>query len=145
MLSSGSGTTVLSKEELKKLLPKKPELDSQLMDKLKKIGEDILLFCMTLPTILIQVIFAMIDVIWSKLKIITSVIPLGGMFPLSLLPAAIDATPKILKLIKVLPGMVVDCVKGLLMDKLWEAMALAFPTPNIDLDSLNAMADDINE
>jgi hypothetical protein len=100
---------------------------------------------MTLPTLLIQVIFAMIDVIYSKLKIITSVIPLGGMFPLSLVSAAITATPKILQLIKVLPGMMYDLLKGVIMDKLWESMAMAIPKPNIDMDSLNALADEINE
>lgn len=103
------------------------------------------MFCMTLPTLLIQVIFAMIDVIYSKLKIITSVIPLGGMFPLSLVSAAITATPKILQLIKVLPGMMYDLLKGVIMDKLWESMAMAIPKPNIDMDSLNALADEINE
>lgn len=128
-----------------KILPKKPELDPTLKDKALGIMSDVTLFVMTLPTLLIQVIFAMIDVIYSKLKIITSVIPLGGMFPLSLLPAAIDSTPKILTLMKTLPGMLWDCVVGLIKDKLWEAMALAFPKPNIDTDSLVALAEDINE
>jgi hypothetical protein len=66
------------------------------MTKVNKIYDDIMVFCISLPTILVNLIFAMIDVIYSKLKIITSVIPLGGMFPLSLLPSAIDAGPKIL-------------------------------------------------
>lgn len=144
-LASGSGQPTLTKEEIMKLVPRKPEPDPTLADKIKKIGEDILLFCMTLPTLLIDVIFAMIDVIYSKLRIITSVIPLGGMFPLNLLPAAIDAGPKIRALIKVLPGLVYDMVKGLIMDKLWEAMALGFPKPNLDMDTLNSLADDINE
>ena len=146
VLQSGSGAaTSLSKEDIMKLVPKKPELDPTLLDKLKAIGDDVMMFCMTLPTLLIQVIFAMIDAIYSKLKIITSIIPLGGMFPLNLVPAAITATPKILSLIKVLPGMMLDLAKGIIMDKLQEAMALAFPIPNIDMESLTAMADDINE
>ena len=109
------------------------------------ILNDVVLFVMTLPTLLIQVILAMIDVIYSKLKIITSIIPLGGMFPLSLLPAAIDSAPKILTLMKTLPGMMKDCVVGLIKDKLWESMALAFPKPNIDANSLLALAEDIKE
>lgn len=145
MMSSKSGPNKLTKEEIKKLIPKKPELDPTFVSKLTKIKDDIIAFCMTLPTILIQVIFAMIDVIYSKLNIITSVIPLGGMFPLSLLPAAIEATPLILKLIKVLPGLIYDCVKGLIMDKLAEAMALAMPKPNFDPSTLAALAEDINE
>lgn len=67
MLSSGSGGGKISKEDLKKLVPKKPELDPQLLTKLTGIGNDIMTFCMTLPMTLIQVIFAMIDVIYSKL------------------------------------------------------------------------------
>ena len=87
----------------------------------------------------------MLDLIYSKLKIIMSIIPLGNLFPLSLVPAAITATPKILKLIMVLPGMIGDLLWGILKDKFWEAMALAFTPPNIDMESLNALADDIAE
>ena len=87
----------------------------------------------------------MLDMIYSKLKIIMSVIPLGNLFPLSLVPAAITASTKIVPLIMTLPGMIFDLVVGILKDKLWEALALANPVPNIDTKSLNALAEDINE
>lgn len=67
------------------------------------------------------------------------------MFPLSLVPAAISAGPKIATLIQVLPQMMWDLVKGIVQDKLAEAMATAFPIPNIDPESLVALADDISE
>lgn len=145
-LQSGSGQeTTLTKEEIKKLVPNKPDLPTQLVDKLMKIKDDLIMFCMTLPTILIQVIFEMINVIYSKLKIITSVIPLGNFFPLSLIDAAITATPKIMSLIKVLPGLMQDAILGMLKEKFAEAMALAFPKPNIDMASFNALTEDIEE
>ena len=147
LTSASGGGSSLSKEDLKKFIEqfKKPEIPSDLMTKVNKIYDDIMVFCITLPTILVNLIFAMIDVIYSKLKIITSVIPLGGMFPLSLLPSAIDAGPKILQLIKVMPGMVYDCVIGILKDKWAECMALGMRTPQIDLESLQASIDDIAE
>jgi hypothetical protein len=128
--ASGGGSS-LTKEELKKFIEqyKKPEIPSDLMTKVNKIYDDIMVFCISLPTILVNLIFAMIDVIYSKLNIITSVIPLGGMFPLSLISAAITAGPKILQLVKVMPGMVYDCILGILKDKWAECMALGMRKP----------------
>lgn len=51
------------------------------------------------PTMLINIIVQMLNVIWSKLKIITSIIPLGNMFPLNLIPAIIEFTPKFFDLL----------------------------------------------
>jgi hypothetical protein len=45
----------------------------------------------------------------------------------------------------VLPGLICDCGRGLIMDKLAEAMALAMPKPNFDPSTLAALAEDINE
>jgi hypothetical protein len=147
LLSGSAGGGSMSKEDLKKFIAqyKKPTLPPDLMEKINKIYDDILTFCISLPTILSNLIFEMINVIYSKLKIITSVIPLGGMFPLSLIDAAIAAGPKILQLVKVMPGMVFDCVKGILIDKWTEAMALGNLKPNIDAASLQALTEDIAE
>lgn len=147
LTSASGGGSSLTKEELKKFIEqyKKPEIPSDLMTKVNKIYDDIMVFCISLPTILVNLIFAMIDVIYSKLNIITSVIPLGGMFPLSLISAAITAGPKILQLVKVMPGMVYDCILGILKDKWAECMALGMRKPQIDLGSLQAVMDDIAE
>ena len=88
-LSGGSGSSTLTKEELKKKFPQKPEVPPKLKEKANGVISDVTQFCMTLPTLLIQVVFSMLDMIYSKLQIIMSVIPLGNLFPLSLVPAAI--------------------------------------------------------
>jgi hypothetical protein len=131
LTSASGGGSSMTKEELEKFIKqyKKPDIPSDLMIKVNKIYDDIMVFCISLPTILSNLIFEMINVIYSKLKIITSVIPLGGMFPLSLVDAAITAGPTILKLVKVLPGMVYDCVAGIIKDKIAECMALGMRKP----------------
>jgi len=146
MLQAGSGSSSsVSKEELEKILKKGlPTLDGKILDKISAIKDDVIMFCMTLPTLLVQIIFNMINVIYSKLKIITSIIPLGGFFPLSLVPAAITATPKILALIKTLPGLLYDMIVGIIKQKIAEAMALAKPgPPQIPRDALYALANNI--
>lgn len=145
MMRSGSGSSTLTREELEKTFPEKPEVPPKLKEKVNSIGNDIIQFCMTLPTLLIQVVFSMLDLIYSKLKIIMSIIPLGNLFPLSLVPAALTATPKICKLIMVLPGMIIDLLWGILKDKFWEACALANTSPWIDKESLTSLAEDIAE
>lgn len=64
----------------------------------------------------------MLDLVYSKLKMIMSLLPLGGMFPLSLVPTAIQAVPKVMTMMKVLPEIVCRIVIGLLKDKFWEAL-----------------------
>ena len=93
--------------------------------------------------ILINLIFAMIDVIYSKLKIITSIIPLGGMFPLTLIDAAISAWPLFQQLIFQLPSLITNAIKGVIQDKLAEAAMLAFPKPNVAADTLKSMIPEI--
>lgn len=144
VFKSGSGQSA-DIEELKKQLPSPPTLDADITNKVNGVKDNIMMFLMTLPTILIQVIFAMIDVIYSKLKIITSVIPLGGMFPLDLLPSAIEAVPKILQLVKQLPGMVWDLMYGVISNLIVESMCMAFSGWSMDFQAIGAAADDINE
>ncbi len=89
----------LTKEDIKKLVGEmKPEIPQKTLDDILLIKDDIVAMCMQMPLLLILVIFRMIDVIYSKLKIITSIIPLGSFFPLTLVGSAIDATPKIITL-----------------------------------------------
>ena len=123
----------MTKEEILAKVPDPPEMPASLSKELVKIGDNILAICMQLPLMLINLIFAMIDVIYSKLKIITSVIPLGNFFPLSLIPSAIAAVPKVKDFITNAPGEVKKMVEGVARQKMAEASALGVPDcPSVD-------------
>lgn len=146
MMQSGSTNKKLTPEQLKKLKESVPklQLDGKLVDKIKAIGFDLVAFCATLPTILCQIAFSMLDLIYSKLQMIMSLLPLGNMFPLNLVPLAITATPKILALIKVLPSLFMDLVKGVLKQKFAEAMMFDISNIKLDFESLEALVDERN-
>ena len=147
-LSSGGGGQQMSKNDIKKLIPKPPELDSQLLAKVNGIYEDIMATVQTLPMVLIDVIFQMLKMIYDKLKIIVQVIPLGNMFPLSLVSACIEAVPKIKELIQQLPALVKHAVEGKVRQKLAEAAAMKLPkvpSPTIDKELFDAMVEDMVE
>jgi len=145
MMSSSASDKKFSKEDLKKLVPNFPELPANLMDKAKGIMDDILAVAMQLPMLLINVILEMINVIYSKLKIITSVIPLGSFFPLTLIDSAIEAGPKIGQFMQQVPTLIYASVKGLIKQKLAEAMALSIPSPHVDLDLLKSLIPEIDD
>jgi hypothetical protein len=68
---------------------------------------------------------------------IAGVIGVPGIpFPLSLIPNCISALPKIQDFIMKIPVLMYASVKGLLIDKLSEAMALTVPKPNINVDAI---------
>ena len=114
----------MSAEDIKKAVPAKPEIPLAIKNSIDALIDTIKTVCITLPMMLINLIFMMINVIYSKLKIITSVIPLGGMFPLSLVGTAITAVPKIMMFIQQAPAMIKDMVMGMVKDKIAEAQAL---------------------
>ena len=60
MMKSSSGGAKLTKEEIKKLLPKRPSLPANLMDSVKGIFDDIMVTAQMLPMILINIIFQML-------------------------------------------------------------------------------------
>lgn len=60
MMKSSSGGSKLTKEEIKKLLPKRPSLPANLMDSVKGIFDDIMVTAQMLPMILINIIFQML-------------------------------------------------------------------------------------
>lgn len=127
------------------MLPKKPELPPDLKEKALSIKDTVMVFVSTLPMMMIQLIFSMLDLIYSKLKMITSLLPLGGMFPLSLVPMAIQAVPKVMAMMKVLPEIVIRIVIGLLKEQFWKALAMWPPLvkePNIDYEAILAMVMD---
>lgn len=55
---------------------------------------------------------------------------------MSLIPNCISALPKIQDFIMKIPVLMYASVKGLLIDKLSEAMALTVPKPNINVDAI---------
>ena len=133
-IGNQSTTRMLSKEELKKLIPSIPEMPSALFNEIGKIQMNIVSLCIQIPMILINLIFAMINVIYSKLKIITSVIPLGSFFPLSLIPNAINAVPKAVDFIKNTPGEIYKLIEGTIKQKIAEAQAFGVTqSPNADV------------
>ena len=123
----------MTKKEILAKVPDPPEMPASLNKELAKIGDNINAICMQLPLMLINLIFAMIDVIYSKLKIVTSVVPLGNFFPLSLIPSAKSAVPKIKDFITNAPGEVKKMVEGVVRQKMAEASALGVPNcPSVD-------------
>lgn len=146
-LSGGSSSTkMLSREEVEKILGKiKPEPPTWIIEKGKQVFQDVMTLLSTLPMILINLIFSMLDVIYSKLSIITSVIPLGNLFPLSLIPSAIEAYPQIVKLVKGLPKYMNALITGIIKDAFAQVGALMISPLSLDFDAINTLADDIVE
>jgi fructose/tagatose bisphosphate aldolase len=88
----------------------------------------------------------MIGVIIGLFQQIAGVIGVPGIpYPLSLLPDCISAMPKIIDVVQKVPVMMYAAVKGLIKDKLAEAMALSIPKPNIDLDTLKSLIPEIED
>ena len=112
--SSSGGSNTLTKEELKKMFPVLPDIPTELFLKLYKTMITVIEFCMTLLMVLINGIFAMLNVVYSKLKIVTSVVPLGNFFPLSLVGAAVKAGPAIKTFLQQFPSQIWDLLMGIL-------------------------------
>ena len=102
--SSSGGSSTLTKEELQKMFPKLPDIPSELFLKLYSTMINTFEFCMTIPMVFINSIFAMLNVVYSKLNIITSTIPLGNLYPLSLVGDALKAAPAAKDFVEYFPG-----------------------------------------
>ncbi len=137
ILSSGSGGKKLTKEQIKKLVPKLPSLPDNLSDVVKGIFDDICIAGQMMPMILINVIFQMLDTIVGMFNQIAGIIGVPPIpFPLSLIPQCIEAIPLMWDFMIKVPVLMGASVKGLLIDKLAEAMALAVPEPNINIAAI---------
>lgn len=132
MMSQSSANRKLTKEQIKKLLPGKPALPDKQIGVVKGIFDDVLAVAMTMPMILINVIFKMIEVITGLLKQLGLPLP----FPLNLIPNVFTIFPLMWKFMTKVPVLVYAAAKGLLVDKLSEAMALSIQPPNIDLSAI---------
>lgn len=132
-VTSQSGpTTSLSKEDLKKLVPEPPEIPPALMAKIKAIKDDLIMFSIQLPTVLIDVILQMLSAIFDMINMIAGVIGVPPMiFPFSLIKALPPLMPKIKTLVTQMPSIVEDAIKGVVKQKMAEAQALSIPqTPS---------------
>jgi len=145
MMSTQAADKKVPKDALKKLVPNFPELPPNLLDKAKGVMDDVLAVAMQLPMLLINVILEMINVIYSKLKIITSVIPLGSFFPLTLIDSAITSVPTIVKFMYQAPSLIFVAVKGLIKQKLAEALALSIPSPHLDMALLTSIIPEVDD
>lgn len=141
LLSSSKGGGQLSKEEIKKIIGQfKPDIGDKMKNALIAIGEDISAMVQQLPMILINIIFQMIGVIIGLFQQIAGVIGVPGIpYPLSLLPQCINAWPIIQIVVMQLPSLMQAAIKGLIKDKLAEAMALSVPKPNIDMSLMQSL------
>lgn len=131
----------ISKEDLRKMVPT-VEIPGNLMETVKNITYDIMVLCMTLPTLLIDAIVQMINVIYSKLEIITNTIPLGNLYPLNLIKGIIQFLPQLYPLMKQLPALIEAWVQGKIKDKLRESIALGIPKSNVDVDLMKSLIEE---
>lgn len=131
----------ISSDELRKLVPT-VEVPTGIKEKSIAIFNDIMVLCMTIPTMLIDICVQMLSVIYSKLNIITSVIPLGSLFPLNLIPAIITLLPNLYVMMKNLPQLTYSWLEGKVKDKIRESIVLGLPKPNIDPEALKSLLED---
>lgn len=137
---SAQPTPGVSSDDVKKLVPNKPEVPPALNAQLDKLQINIMCACMQLPIIFIIAICNMVNVIYSKLKIITSVIPLGSLYPLNLVDTAMTAAPLAKDLMTNMPGLMYDIGSGLIKQKMAEVQAMGCSIPK----TLPVSQDEIN-
>ena len=127
-LASNSAPTTLSKEEIKKLVPNKPDIPPALLKAVDDIQEAVQSFCTQLPILLIDVIFQMLGAIYDMFDQIVGVIGVPPpIFPFSLVKQMPTLMPKVKKLVTELPSEIKTMVIGIAKDKMAEAQALAVP------------------
>ena len=146
MASSQSSSSGMTEAEIKKIIGDVlPPMPDGLMGKAQGLVQDVRDLIPTIPLVLINMIFAMLNVIYSKLQIITSIVPLGSLFPLNLIPTAITAVPVLMNLMLNGGSYVQAMVEGLIRKKIAEAAALKIPSTKLDPDLLASLVADIWE
>ena len=133
-VSSQSSPSSISKEDIKKLVPKPPEIPKEVQNSIDGLINDIISFCNQLPMLLIDILFQMMAVIPSLFNMIAGVIGVPSIpFPLNLVTEMPALMPKIKKLVTELPTQVKQLVEGVVKQKYAESMALAVPKPPVGL------------
>ena len=138
--ASSDSQVPLSKDEIKKIVGDvPPPMPDGLGNKTMGIVSDIRDMIPVFPMMMINLTFAMLNVIYSKLQVISSVVPLGSLFPLNLIPAAITAIPLMIKMMYTLPGYAESMVEGMVRQKIAEAMAMKMPQTEFDPATIKSL------
>lgn len=141
--SSSSAPPSMTEEEIKKIIGENlPDIPPGLKDRAHGLMEDIKDVIPVFPMLLINLIFAILNVIYSKLQIITSVIPLGSLFPMNLIPAAITAIPLLIEMMLKLPGYCWNLIDGMIKRKIALALAGKIPQTSVDADTLKELVNE---
>lgn len=120
--------STMSEDDIKKMIPDKPEFPSKLMTTLNDLLTAVQSLCTTLPMVMVNLIFSMVDVIVSNFKMIQSAIGVPPIPPpLDKVPDCIALGPKILKLITNLPTQLTPTVQGVVRKKYQEIAAMKLP------------------
>lgn len=117
-----------SDEDIKKRVPKKPELSSKFMDIMSELYDQIRTLMSNIYGVLIELIFKMFEAIIGMFMQIAGVIGVPGIpFPLNLVPTCIELMPDIKKLVNNATSKLSTAAKGILKDKMREIQSLQIP------------------
>ena len=138
-ITSGGSTGGLSKEDIKKLVPKPPEIPPTLKAKVQETLITIQEFCQQLPMLLIKVIFAMLGAIFDMFDQIVGIIGVPPpIFPFNLVKQMPTIVEKIQDFATNAPSQIKTIVEGKMKDQFAAAQALATPQLPKPDQALNA-------
>ena len=138
-ITSGGSTGGLSKEDIKKLVPKPPEIPPTLKAKVQETLVTIQEFCSQLPMLLIKVIFAMLGAIFDMFDQIVGIIGVPPpIFPFNLVKQMPTIVQKIQDFATNAPSQIKTIVEGKMKDQFAAAQALATPQLPKPDQALNA-------
>ena len=138
-ITSGGSTGGLSKEDIKKLVPKPPEIPPTLKAKVQETLITIQEFCQQLPMLLIKVIFAMLGAIFDMFDQIVGIIGVPpAIFPFNLVKQMPTIVEKIQDFATNAPSQIKTIVEGKMKDQFAAAQALATPQLPKPDQALNA-------
>lgn len=107
-----------------------PELKATILDLLSAIQS----LCTTLPLVLINVIFQMLNIIIKLFSDIAGVIGVPSIpFPLSLVPNCISMMPDIMSFALQVPGQLMNVTSGILKQAYGKISSMQFPKPPDDI------------
>ena len=144
-ITSGGSTGGLSKEDIKKLVPKPPEIPPTLKAKVQETLVTIQEFCQQLPMLLIKVIFAMLGAIFDMFDQIVGIIGVPPpIFPFNLVKQMPTIVQKIQDFATNAPSQIKTIVEGKMKDQFAAAQALATPQLPKPDQALNAAKNSVS-
>ena len=145
-ITSGGDTGGLSKEDIKKLVPKLPEIPPSLKAKVQETLVTIQEFCTQLPMLLFKVIFSMLGAIYDMFDQIVGLIGVPPpIFPFNLVKQMPTVVEKIQDFATNAPSQIKTIVEGKMKEQFAAAQALAtpqLPTPDEALNAAKNSASD---